>query len=226
MSTDDLNDQDENCWKIAIGKETFAGYSKYLRIMPQGRHVDEANMKIAAFLKVIEQTIENEWESAIAANSYYKVFDFTKRYPDSKFAPEYATKLKEYEQFKLIEDEAIKKHETDEQKAEKETYEFALNLMVNQNYSATATRESLINRGLDAKNANEIVTDLEDRIKDGKKQGAHRDLFWGAVWCFGGIKFTILSYSAASNGGVYYIFYGAIIYGVWRFLKGIIKSLF
>lgn len=112
MITEDLNDQDDYCWQSALGKETIAGYLRYLKLMPQGRHVEEANLKITALYKVIDQEIDSEWETALAANSYYKVLEFTIHYPDSKFAPEYASKLKESEHFKLIEDEVIRRKES------------------------------------------------------------------------------------------------------------------
>jgi hypothetical protein len=50
----------------------------------------------------------------------------------------------------------------------------------------------------------------------------------GALWCGGGIIATAIGYSNASSGsggGSYMIFWGAILFGAWDFLKGLVKFL-
>ena len=50
---------------------------------------------------------------------------------------------------------------------------------------------------------------------------AVRKMFFGALWAIGGTIATVLSYGAASGGGKYFIFWGAIVFGVIDFLVGL-----
>jgi Bacterial SH3 domain len=48
----------------------------------------------------------------------------------------------------------------------------------------------------------------------------------GALWCIGGILVTTITYSLASDhGGTYLIAWGPVIFGGWRFLKGLFRSV-
>lgn len=45
----------------------------------------------------------------------------------------------------------------------------------------------------------------------------------GGLWCIGGIFVTVVTYSAAtSRGGVYVVAWGAILFGGYRFLRGLL----
>jgi hypothetical protein len=48
-----------------------------------------------------------------------------------------------------------------------------------------------------------------------------RKMVFGALWTIGGTIATVFSYSAASGGGKYFIFWGAIVFGVIDFLVGL-----
>ena len=50
---------------------------------------------------------------------------------------------------------------------------------------------------------------------------AASDIFFGLLWCVGGIVVTLVTYNAASNGGTYIIAWGAILFGGIQFLKGL-----
>ena len=50
---------------------------------------------------------------------------------------------------------------------------------------------------------------------------AVRKMFFGALWAIGGTVATVASYSSAAGGGKYFIFWGAIIFGVIDFLVGL-----
>jgi hypothetical protein len=108
MNTDEINEKDENFWQIALNKDSIPGYLKYLRLMPNGKYVNEANIKLSDYYIEKEQKLNEEWEKVLSSNSYYKVLQFTKNYPDSKYEPEYEYKLKEREHLKLKEDERMK----------------------------------------------------------------------------------------------------------------------
>lgn len=46
----------------------------------------------------------------------------------------------------------------------------------------------------------------------------------GALWCFGGILVTVVSYASAASspfGGTYIVAWGAIIFGAVRFFQGL-----
>jgi hypothetical protein len=107
MNTVEIIDKDEMNWQTAVKKDTIPGYHKYLRLNPIGKHVEEANTKLAFLNKNWEQAIDKEWDEAITANSYYKVLNFVKKYPNSKYSLEYEAKLKECEHFKAKEDEGL-----------------------------------------------------------------------------------------------------------------------
>ncbi|MBS1794523.1 MAG: hypothetical protein JSS81_11750 [Acidobacteria bacterium] len=47
-----------------------------------------------------------------------------------------------------------------------------------------------------------------------------RRMVVGALWAIGGTIATVLSYNAASGGGRYFIFWGAIIFGGIDFVRG------
>lgn len=48
-----------------------------------------------------------------------------------------------------------------------------------------------------------------------------RNVALGLAWIAFGLIFSIISYQAASGGGVYFIAYGPVIYGVYRLITGI-----
>lgn len=112
-----------------------------------------------------------------------------------------------------------------EENAVNQIYEYAANLMVNENKNALETKNTLIEQGLDEESASIIVANLEQRIKAAKKENANKDMLYGALWVIGGLVVTGATYAAASDGGNYVAFYGAVMYGGYRFLKGLF-SLF
>jgi hypothetical protein len=54
---------------------------------------------------------------------------------------------------------------------------------------------------------------------------ARRNMWVGGAWCAGGIAVTAYTYSAASGGGIYVVAWGAIVFGGWQFVKGLIAFL-
>ncbi|WP_428740450.1 hypothetical protein [Tenacibaculum sp.] len=95
-------------------------------------------------------------------------------------------------------------------------YEYAASLMVNEKKNAFETKKTLIEQGLDEESASTVVNNLEQQIKDAKKEGANKDMLYGALWCIGGIVAT-----AADIG---FIFWGAIVFGGIQFFKGVANS--
>ena len=91
-------------------------------------------------------------------------------------------------------------------------YDFAANLLVNEGRSAIETKNALIDQGLDEESADIVVSNLEKQIKDAKKEGAKKDMLFGALWCIGGTFATVADFG--------FIFWGAIVFGAIQFIKG------
>ncbi len=52
-------------------------------------------------------------------------------------------------------------------------------------------------------------------------QRARRGMLVGGACCAGGAAVTVVNYATASAGGTYVVAWGAIVFGGWRFLKGL-----
>jgi hypothetical protein len=64
-----------------------------------------------------------------------------------------------------------------------------------------------------------------DAPPDAPHASPARQMFVGpAAWAIGGLLMTVLSYSATEGGGRYVVTYGAIIYGVVTFFRGLAGS--
>jgi hypothetical protein len=114
----------------------------------------------------------------------------------------------------------------EQEEAVNQIYEFAADLMVKKGMSSVETKKALITQGLDNESATIVVDNLEQQIKKAKKGRGSKDMLFGALWLFGGIIVTTVTYSSASSGGGRYVVaYGAIIFGAIQFIRGIARSL-
>jgi len=112
----------------------------------------------------------------------------------------------------------------EQQKVVNQIYEYAANLMVKENKSAKETKTALLNQGLDEESASIVVTNLEQQIRDAKKERANKNMIYGALWCVGGIIVTVVTYSGASGGGTFVVAWGAILFGAIQFINGLVNS--
>jgi hypothetical protein len=111
----------------------------------------------------------------------------------------------------------MENNQRDQEQIINEIYDFAAYLMIDQGYSSSATKQALIEeKGLDDESATLVVENLGNQIKNVKKEGANKDMLYGALWCVGGIIATIADFG--------YIFWGAIIFGAFQFIKGAANS--
>lgn len=94
-------------------------------------------------------------------------------------------------------------------------YNYAANLLLNENKSAYETKAALVEKGLSTENAAVIVDNLEQQIQEAKHEKAKKDMLYGALWCVGGTALTF------ANVG--FIFWGAILFGGIQFFKGLIN---
>lgn len=97
--------------------------------------------------------------------------------------------------------------------------------------SKAAVTQELVKQGWPVDSATEFVTSIEEAIAgyrespDGRNQiaaGYAKHMLYGALWIIGGAVMTAWTYSAASNGGTYVVTWGAIIFGIFDFLRGLI----
>ena len=110
-----------------------------------------------------------------------------------------------------------------------------------QGYSSSRVVRDLVRQGWDEPVATTFVAQVQNEqvqhdlqgekktpvgaMVDPSKPEANRhtrNIFYGALWCVGGITVTIASYQVAvESGGHYFITWGAIAFGLYQFLSGI-----
>jgi hypothetical protein len=99
--------------------------------------------------------------------------------------------------------------------------------MVGSGISPQTIFEILTENGIPPQTAQHLVqkalreTDPETGIASTGKS----DMLIGGLWIAGGLLITFGTYALASNGGTYFITYGPVIYGVYRFIRGIVKTV-
>ena len=101
----------------------------------------------------------------------------------------------------------------DQQETVNQIYKHAANLLVNQKKSASETRNELVEQGLDEESASIVVANLEQQIKDAKKEGANKDMLYGALWVIGGIVATVADFG--------FIFWGQLCLVQFSLLRGL-----
>ena len=92
--------------------------------------------------------------------------------------------------------------------------------MIKNGQSAFRFQQSLVERGLQLEDARAIVNQLQEAENKVHRDEATKQMAIGAVICIIGIAVTWGTFSAATGGGAYVVAWGAIIFGGWRFLRG------
>lgn len=99
-------------------------------------------------------------------------------------------------------------------KSDSEILELTFNLHRNKQKSIKEIKHILKMGKLSNERVNLILTDFENVVTSQNAKNSSNKKLIGALMFFGGIVFSILSISSATeNGGVYYIAYGAVIWG-------------
>lgn len=114
----------------------------------------------------------------------------------------------------------------EEQEAVTAVYRYAANLMA-EGKSDNQIIEALQSQGLDHETSSMVVTTLRKQYKRemsgvNKTRGS-KNMLYGMLWAVGGTIVTVATYSAASDGGVYVVTYGAIIGGIIQFIAGAVQ---
>lgn len=94
--------------------------------------------------------------------------------------------------------------------------------------------KEFVKLGWPKETATQFVDDVDEELKrcveeyrrtpEGRQAMAaqsRRRMLYGFVWAAGGTAVTIGTYEAASEGGVFFIAWGAIIFGIVDFLRGL-----
>ena len=98
-----------------------------------------------------------------------------------------------------------------------EAYNYGVHLIVDKGVDYIRLKDELIFKGIDVQEALKVVNKIKKDIKKAKITAANNDLIYGALWCIGGIVATVAE--------IGYIFWGAIVFGGYQFLKGLINSM-
>lgn len=73
---------------------------------------------------------------------------------------------------------------------------------------------------VDTANGTSSPNELQQLLNKEATKHANKELLIGFVVFLLGALITLFGYISASEGGTYYIFYGPIIYGFYRFARG------
>lgn len=95
-------------------------------------------------------------------------------------------------------------------------YNYAANLLLNENKSTNEAKQQLVAQGLSYEIAELIVENVEIEIQEAKHEKARKDMVYGALWFCGGTILTVAD--------IGFIFWGAILFGGIQFFKGLINA--
>jgi hypothetical protein len=119
-------------------------------------------------------------------------------------------------------------------------YAFAAKLL-EEGTPPAEVRRRLLELGLDEKTASTFLTDLiqaregvrAEFVGHGRAGGSlteceaqalreagNKNMLYGALWFFGGLIVTLLTFTAAQGGGRYVIAWGAVVFGAIQFMRG------
>lgn len=102
--------------------------------------------------------------------------------------------------------------------------EYAASLLLNDKKSPEQAKQILIQDGIDASRANEIVNHLDEHISQYTRERSNKDLLHGALWCLGGTVLSVIGYQTEGTANGFYVFtLGAIAIGILQFTKGLLR---
>jgi hypothetical protein len=81
-------------------------------------------------------------------------------------------------------------------------------------------------RVVDSRETQEAYRQYQQATTEANRQIGQKNMMFGALWCFGGLALTAISFRAAANsgGGRYVLAWGAILFGGIQFIRGMIQS--
>lgn len=66
----------------------------------------------------------------------------------------------------------------------------------------------------------------DDELLQEAKKASNNMMLQGVVWFILGLIITGITYSSADEGGTYYVLWGAMIFGVYKFLRGLYYRIY
>lgn len=105
--------------------------------------------------------------------------------------------------------------QNESQDAANHFYNYAANLLINEEKTTYDTINKLVEKGVSGEVATLIVENLQIQIQEAKYEKARKDMIYGALWFCGGIILTVAD--------IGFIFWGAILFGGIQFFKGLIN---
>lgn len=90
-------------------------------------------------------------------------------------------------------------------------------LFEEENWEREQIIDSLVGRGIDVHTATHLVYTTESSLKTSYAWG----ILWGLLWSVGGVVVSVISYREASSGGSYVVFWGAVLYGLFKLFASI-----
>jgi len=98
-----------------------------------------------------------------------------------------------------------------------EHYQKAAKLLIEERKTKEEVKHILVQDGLDTVNALKVIDHIKTQLDQAHKDQANKDMLYGALWCIGGTIATIAD--------IGYIFWGAIVFGGFQFIKGAASAL-
>ena len=93
----------------------------------------------------------------------------------------------------------------------------AIRLHMQEKRNALEVEQLLIKNGLDEPTARKIMYNIKIEMEKVRKAGGRKDMIYGALWCIGG--------TIATAADIGLIFWGAIVFGTFQFLMGVLKVM-
>ena len=93
-------------------------------------------------------------------------------------------------------------------------YDYAASLRLNSELSWEMVCEELVNQGINREDAQVVVDNLREQEHNARKIASKKEIGYGLLWALGGVLLTVIS-------DWKYIFWGAVVWGIWLILKGI-----
>jgi hypothetical protein len=108
------------------------------------------------------------------------------------------------------------------EEAAKAVYEYAAQLMAAKKSDGEII-QALTDKGLPEETARTVLANLRQAKSDVMHKEGVKNMGFGALWAVGGIVVSLVSMQMASGGGTYYMFWGAVAYGVFLFIRGLVQ---
>lgn len=105
-----------------------------------------------------------------------------------------------------------------------QVYDYTAKRLAQDNASEETVKKELCEQGINEDDAQIVIANVVKQIKEARLKHAKDDMKYGAIWCIGGLIVTGVTYMLAENGGSYIVTWGAILWGGWQYLRGVIDK--